>query len=402
MIAGIRPSTSKERSALFIETLLNITDLVSKVSPNSVLSGTGGGIGKISGKAEIDSIMAISQLFPDHAFGDNLDQVAENFGIAGRFNSLGSSTYVRVYATPGTVYLQATHFFIANNGTVFQLEGDYTMNAFGFAYLKVNSTTQGLDTAVDPLSISKISPVPAGHQNVINEYAAFGGRDIESDQIFRPRIKDGANLLARGTIAMLEQVFIKINNKVLRLFHDGTDLNGAVNIAIATQDGSDLSGSELSALIVNGSSFFSLTEYSPFGTSFSGIILKPMEYQPYDVSFRVQLDDSVDPDDVRRDIQAAMSKYGDFRFFDAATDKIEWVNLLQIVKSTTGVKQCPDNYFFPNSDIAIDINKLPRLRGFLMLDLSGNIIANFSGTLSPIYYPNTPDFSFISTVLSEI
>lgn len=401
MLSGLKPSTSKERRLLFIETLLGITDAVSKVAPNSVLSGVAGGVSKIAGKAEKDIILGISLLYPDHASGSDLDQVALNFGISPRQGAQGSSTYVRITADPGTQYLQNTHYFLAGNGTVFELEDDFTMNAFGYDYVKVRSTSQGSDTNVDPLTISKVTPAPNGHKNVVNETIAIGGRDVESDELFRIRIKDGANIMARGTLAMLEQVFISINSKVLKIFHDGTDTDGKVVIAILTQNGSDLSPTELDNLLTGASKYFTLSEYKPFGSNFYGVRLKNVDYDPFDMSFRCSLDNNADPDEVRKSIQVGVSKYVDFRFFDATRDKVEWDNLLQIVKNTKGMKYVPDQYFVPRADISVAVNKFPRLRGFLMLDLDGNIIANFSGTLSPVYYPNKPDFSYQTTVLNR-
>jgi hypothetical protein len=105
---NIRPSTSQERKLLFLETVLNNTDEVSKISDEAILSGIGAGVSKVAAKAEKDIILAVSQLFPDTAFGDQLDQVAANFGISPRFGALGSSTYIRISGVAGTQYLANT------------------------------------------------------------------------------------------------------------------------------------------------------------------------------------------------------------------------------------------------------------------------------------------------------
>jgi len=398
----IQPSTSIERKLLFLETLLNTTDKVSKVADNSVLSGVAGGVAKVSGKAEKDIILAVSQLFPDSAFGTQLDQVAANFGISPRYGAQGSSTYVRVTGDVGTTYLASTHFPTSTTGIRFEFEEDFTIGSFGFAYVKVRSIDQGSNTNVPQLSISKLAPQPSGHQNIINEVAAEWGRDIESDELLRIRIKDGANILARGTMAMLEQAFIKVNNKVLKIFNQGQNAAGKIVIAIATQNGQALTQTELDEILTKCAEFFNLTENRPFGTNFYGIQLTNITIQPVDVAFRVDLDSSANPDDVRQAIQVNMSKYLDFRFFDTSRQKVEWDVLLQIAKNVKGVKYIPDQYFYPRTDLNIDINRLPRLRGFLMLDLNGQIISNFTGTLSPVYYPNVIDASYMSTVLPNV
>lgn len=401
MSLGIRPTTSRERKQLFIETLLNNTDKVTKVSPNSVVGGLAAGVAKISGKAEKDLILALSQLFPDTAFGDQLDQVARNFGLSDRFGASQSSTYLRVVGDVGTVYTQGVHTFTSTSGTVFELENtSETIGAHGFEYIKVRSTTQGEVTNVDALSITAVTPVPVGHQFVINETQGFGGRDIEDDEQYRIRIKDGANLLARGTLESITQVFMSINEKVLTCFYYGVDLNGKNIIAVATQNGVDLSQAELDELLDKGGEFFCLSDVPFLGNEYHGILLQNVEYQAIDISFRLDFDASFDIDDIRRQILVTMTKYLDFRTFDPTNEKVEWDNLLQIAKDTPGVKYVPDQYFFPRTDVTIDQYKMPRMRGFLILDMTGAIITDISGNLSPVFYPSNPDFSFVSTVLN--
>lgn len=400
MALNISPSTSIERKLLFMETLLNSTDKVSKVSEESINSGIAGGVAKVAGKAEKDIVLAISGLFPDSAFDDQLDQVCKDFGISPRFTAIGSSTYVRISAVPGTQYLVNTNTFKSSSGIRFTLDQDTTIPAFGYTYAKVKSIETGSVSNVDPLTISQVSPQPNGHINVVNEYKADGGRDIESDEILRIRIKDGANILARGTTAMLEQVFLKTNTNILRVENQGTNLAGKVVLAIVTQNGADLTQDELDELLENSAEFFCLTEYKPFGTNFYGVELKNIEYQNIDVSVRADI--TGDPDEIRKQIQVNMSKYVDPRFFDSSKHKVEWDNLLQICKNVPGMNYVPDQYFYPRADVSINVNKLPRMRGFLLLDLNGQIIQNFQGTLLPVYYPGQPDFSFSSTVLDSI
>lgn len=399
---NIKPQTSKERKLLFIETLLNLTNKISKVSPNSILDGIAGGVSKLLGKAEKDIILAVSQLYPDTAHGTQLDQVALNYGIAARFGASKSSTYIRISATPGTIYLQNTHTFKSTSGYEFELEQDETIGAFGYNYVKVRSIVQGVKTNVDPLTISKVNPVPVGHISVINESIAEGGRDIETDEELRVRIKQGANILSRGTIGMLEQKFISINPSVLRCRYHGLTLDGKVRIEVASINGANFSSPELDQLLTDSADFFSFSEMSPLGANFVGVELVNVTYQPIDISFRLDYDGSFNLDEIRKSIQVSLSKYLDFRYFDPVQQRVEWDRLLQIIQNTPGVKYVPDQYFTPGADISIDTHKLPRIRGFLILDMDGNIIQNFAGTLNPLYYPNNPDFSYQQTVLNNI
>lgn len=400
MTLNIKPSTSQERSALFTETLLNNTDKISKVSPNSIVSGISNGVAKVAGKAEKDILISIARLFPDSASGDQLDQVAEDYGIAPRFGELGSSTYIRLVADPGTVYPKLTTVITSTNGIQFELEEDVTMGVSGYLYARISSQITGVKTNCGPLTINKILPVPVGHKYLINESYATGGRDVEDDQTLRVRIKDGSNILAKGTIASIEQKFILINNKVLKVFYQGITFENKVRLAIATQTGEDLSPTELEELLEGSHDYFSLTDCRPFGQTFYGVELINITYLPIDISFRADISSAADPDEVRKKILISITKYMDFRFFNPSRQRVEWDNLLQIVKETEGVSYCADQYFYPRADIAIDINVLPRIRGFLMLDLNGNIIQDFSGNLQPVFYPNNVDFNYQETVLN--
>ncbi len=399
---NISPSTNEERKQLFAEILLSKTNKINKISDNSVTNGVSYGIAKVSGKAEKDIVLALSKLYPDTAFGTQLDQVAIENGIAPRFNASQSSTYIRVVGGVGTQYISGTHIFSSVDGIQFDIEESITLDINQFAYVKVRSVDSGLKMNVRPATINKITPTPAGHRFCVNEYGALGGRDEEDDVLFRKRIKDGANILARGTMSMIEQAFMKINSNVLQCRYQGVNYRGQLRIAIITQNGITLNNSELNTLLVGGGNFFGLNELRPFGKSSYGIELVNIGVQPFDTSFRCELEQSAVPDDVRIAIQTNISKYIDFRYFRSGVDVIDWAKLLEIVRNTKGIKYVPDTNFYPQVDQVTDPNKIVRIRGFLMLDLQGNIINTIQGTLSPVYYPSTPDFSYLSTVLRSL
>jgi len=394
-------TTKSELKEIFLETLLNNTDAVSKIADDSVVGGIAYGISAIGQKALKDIALSLSKLFPDDAFGSQLDELASNYGISPRFGASQSSTYLRIAADSGTQYLKNTHTFSGNQGLIFELDEDIEVGVTGYIFAKVRSIDSGEKTNVDPLSINKVNPIPSGHQYVINDVMPSGGRNEEQDDVFRKRIKEGANILATGTLAQLEQIFIKINNNVLRLFYHGINSQGQPVIAICTQNGINLSGSELDDISNKAEKFLSLSDLRAFGTTTFGIKLVNIEWQPIDIDFRADIGPSFNPDDVRKDVQIRSNKYIDYRFWEANM-KVEWDNLLQIAKTSRGMRYVPDNYFFPNNDVIISKTKLPRLRSFIMRDLDGNIIVNISGTLNPFFFPNEANENFISTVISSI
>lgn len=398
-MAIIRITTEAELEALHVETLINSTNKVTKVTDHSVTRGLIRGNVKTGKKALKDIALAVSRLFPDLANGTSLDDVANDHGISDRFAAAQSSTYVRLIADPGTVYQQGVNTVSDNKGNVFDLEEDLTIGTKGYGYVKVRSQQSGTGTNVDPYTIVNVNPEPSGHIGVINEYTATNGRDSESDDLLRQRIKEGPDILARGTLSYLTQAFIKINPNVLRVIYEGVNSQGKVSLAVLTVNGIDLTQDELDTLLEQGSEYLSLTEMGPIGTKSYGVAIKNVEYYPVDVSMRMELSVGADFEQVVKEIQQKFSKYVDFRFWESSLDKIEWDTLLNIVKNVDGVKYVPDTYFSPNVDIKIPSRKFPRFRGFIAMDLNGSVIVNQAGTLDPIFYPNDEDESFALTVL---
>ena len=398
----------EELKQAWVEVFLNNTDKVTKVSDNSVLSGIAYADSKVGQKALKEIAIVEAHLFPDSAYGAQLDDIAVERGVSARFTSLGSSTFVRLVGDVGTTYTLNTQVFRSASGISFDLESTVVIPAAGFTYAKVRSQGTGLTTNVDPLTINQVQPIPTGHKYVINEYRADGGRDAESDDDFRKRIKEGSNILAQNTLSKIEQAFMKVNNNVLKVLYQGIDFNGRVTLAIVTSNGVDLNAGELADLLIETSKFLGLTELKPNGRNYYGVNVINSSYFAVElyvgtvltgVDFRVQLYDVTKADDTRKEIQIKMSKYLDPRTWDRYK-KVEWDDLLQIVKSTANVKYVPDDRFYPNRDLTVPENELPRIKSFVMRDMNGNVLSSAIGTVSPVYFPSEPSISFQSTVLT--
>jgi len=399
-MAITRISTVNELKQIFVEMLINKSSKVTKVSNESVNNGIAFGVAKVTQKALKDIAISESRQFPDSAFGVSLDVVADNYGIASRFGAGESSIYVRVVADPTTAYVAGTHVW-SGGGQNFDLEENLTIGSEGYGYAKLRSQDTGSKTNIPALQINTVTPIPTGHKYTINEYGAMYGRDAESDQMLRLRIRNAGNLAARGTLAYITQTFNKINPNVLQVRYNGINNSGQPELAIVTQNGIDLSGVELSEIVNRGEEYLSLVELNPL-TGVPNISVVNMQYEPIDISFRCQLNPSANDNDVREDLQIAISKYLDFRTWESGST-FEWDDVLQIVKGHQDVQYVPDTYFFPNNDIITDPTRLPRVRGFIMLDMDGAIITSSSNTtLNPIYYPVDADFSFQSTILASI
>lgn len=384
MITNVR--TIEELKQMIAELALAKTDRITKVSPGSVVDGFFTGMAKVAQKAFKDIAIVESHLFPEYAFGNNLDTIAERWGVPARFGTSESSTYVRLVADEGTQYFSAIHRLIGSQGLLFELEENITIGAIGYAYAKVRSVEKGEKTNCEPYTINKVVPQPAGHLMVVNEYRCEGGRDIESDVLFRMRIKDILNLLSVKTLAYYTQVLMKVNTNVLRVYKRSVDEYGRNVLIVVSHNGIDFSSDELREMEEGLQDYLSLYDLKDFGGRAAGITLENPSWKYIDCEFRVDLKPNADLQQVRIDIQTKFSKYVDYRFWKYG-DSVEWDNLLGIVKGVKGVNYVPDVYFTPRVDTDILVNELPRFRAFILRDMQGEILVNAGEIPNPVYYP---------------
>lgn len=381
---------------LFIEMFLDKTAKVSNVADGSVVNATAFGVAKVAQKAMKDIAIKEAQIFPDTATGVYLDKAAALYGVSPRKGALGSSTYIRVSADPGTVY-DTTVTFVSKNGIRFQVDESLTVGESGYGYVKVRSVNAGYTTNVAPNSITNVNPQPQGHIECTNEYYAIGGRDSEDDETFRIRIKNNLNVLSKNTIEYWTQVLNGVDDRVLKVMTAGLDEQGVYNLYIVSQNGIFFTEDELGTLLEQVQGYFSLSDLNIEGKAV-GISLKNIDWfyvgSERGLDFRVQLQPDYDVATVRQNIQVNLTKYLDFRFWTPG-DVVEWDDLLDIVKKTEGVKYVPDEYFFPYYDQQVPANQLPRIRGFIMRDQDGNILYDSDSNLSPLFYPAESEDLFV-------
>ena len=193
---------------------------------------------------------------------------------------------------------------------------------------------------------------------------------------------------------------MKINPRVLRLMKNGIDSNGKFNLIVVPTNGVDFTEEEFNEILSLSQEYLSLVEVLNESNDYK-LKLNNVDWLPIDVEFRVDIDPAYNPQVVRREIQIQMSKLYDYRYWKYG-DKVEWDDLLQVVKQVEGVRYVPDTHFFPSYDINVPKYRLPRLRAFIMRDLNGNIIEDNNGVMSDVFYPNEEDSAFIGSVLKNI
>jgi hypothetical protein len=198
----------------------------------------------------------------------------------------------------------------------------------------------------------------------------------------------------------MEQVFMKINDRVLRLHKGGVTADGKMNLIVVSVNGQDFSQAEFDEILSRSEEFLPLDELLRENTDFA-LNLQNVDWLPVDVEFRVDIDPAYDQAIVRRNIAIQMNKLFDYRFWKYG-DKVEWENLLYAAKNVEGVRYVPDTHFYPSTDINVPRYRLPRIRGFILRDLNGDIIEDNGGLMSDVYYPNTIAEGYAASVLSNI
>lgn len=374
---------------LWIETFINKTDKVSDITDNSVLNATAYATAKVAQKALKDVAIVEAQIFPEEASGEYLDRAATLFGVTPRKGALGSSTYIRVYAKPGTTYTKGVNVFVSTNGVRFPIEETLIVGDSGYGYVKVKSESVGAFTNVDPNSIVTLTPVPNGHIECTNEYYAVGGRDEEDDEMFRIRILNHQNVYAEGTLEKLVQILQNIDSRVLKIMFVGVMEDSFIHIQIATQNGQELTYQELQTLLEGATPYFGVGDMIVSGR-LMGIKFENASWYEVGgekgIDFRCELEAGYDIAAVRKNIQVGMTKYLDWRFWEPGR-QVEWDNLLEITKNTEGVKYVADQDFYPKVDEPVSEWLLPRIKKFVMRNLEGNVLFDMENQFSPVFYP---------------
>lgn len=385
MAKGITNIVSESKlKSLFVETFLNHTNNVSKISDLSVLNAVSYGFAKLFRKIIKDIAIVEAKIIPELSYGSYLDDAAKNFGVSSRKTAVGSSTFILVNADPGTVYIPGVSRFLSNQGIIFDITSITIIPTEGYGYVPVSSSNSGLITNVSPFSINTISNPPVGHISCTNEYQAIGGRDNESDIEFKNRISKHEFTASKGTLSKILSELQLIDPTIYSLKKMGV-FNGKVVIGVLSCNGKHYTTSQLSNFLKLLKDKLSISDYS---NQFSGIsfeLVNPTwQYigGSSGIDFRIKF--SGDEDEIRKNIQISLTKYFDFKTF--TDNKIQWEDLLNIVKSVDGVEYVPDEFFYPNSDEDVDEFSVPRVVKFVMRDLYGGILYNNDSNILSVYY----------------
>ena len=390
-----RVSSVTELKNIATEFILNETNKLSKLSVGSVFNAVSYGIAKIGQKALREIALIESQLFPDYAVGTTLDAVAKRYGIFSRLGASQSSVYIYLYAEPGTIYNKNTCSFTSNDGITFTLNDNVTIDSNKYAYALATSVESGEKTNVTPLSITNCINAPTGHKFCTNTFAAYGGRNVESDDEFRTRIENINNSISTKTLQYLAQVALNFNPNILKFVHLGTH-QGKTKLGIYTQSGAAISDADLTNLAIQMREFLALSDISE--NLEQRVYFSNVDYIPIDISFKLSyMEDLYSINDIYSSIQKKLISYIDYRYLNTENN-ISWIGLYELIKNTEGVVNVNYGDFLINggqNDVVINKALLPRFRQMLIYDLNGNSLLDTGITnYMPFIYPVYRDLNY--------
>lgn len=393
-----KPNTDSDRKSILAELFYSLQSKITKISEASIISALLSAISRVASKAEKDIAVYMARLFPMFSAGDHLNDTAEVFGVHPRTVASHSYTILKIYAAQGTAYNVATHIFKSISGVTFELIEDYAVNASGILYVQVRSVSLGKAANVDALTITSVTPTPNGHLLVINELASVGGADAESDNSLRARILNVPSLVSINSLAYLEQVMIRLQPLVYKIYSNGQTQAGKIDIRILTWNGELLTTNQLNLLTSQIGPYLSLRDSQYFHKTNHAVQLSNMDFYYIDISMKIQLLPNANSELVRCEMQANILKLIDIDKLKIGT-VLQWEDIYIACVQTAGVIQIPEESFSWKTDYIFNKPQFPKLRGFVLTDLSGALLANISTDVKKIYQSQV-DLSFQLTVLN--
>lgn len=376
------------------EILLSKTNKISKISVGSIFNAVAYGIAKIAQKCLMEIALIESQLFPEAAVGEILDDIAKRYGIFNRLGATKSSCYIYLFAEPGTIYNKDKVKFVSNDGITFKLNSNITIDENKYTYALATSNEVGTKANVSPLSIYNCVNAPVGHLYCTNTFAASGGRNIESDDEFRNRIININNSVSTKTLEYLTQIALRFNNNILKFVHLGT-YQGKTKLGIYTQSGAALTSGELNNLSHQMREYLALSDISDELNN--RVYFCNVDYVPIDLSIKLSyMKDKYSINEIYSSIQKKLLSFIDYRYLNTSKN-ISWIDLYDIVKNTEGVINVNYGEFLVNQskqDIVINKAKLPKFREMIIYDLEGGCLLDNSSKYMPFIYPVYKDLSY--------
>ncbi len=164
------------------------------------------------------------KIFLNTSSGEDLDELGEARGII-RLSAAKASVLIRFAGTSGTVIPAGSIVTNPSSGTSYETKTEITLgrnNSSLFTNSSIADVVWAECLAAGTIGNSQVNtitgkPAIAGLTSVTNPSPAQGGADIESDGLYRERIRNYISTLNQGTEAAYEAWVRGIDPRVLRV-----------------------------------------------------------------------------------------------------------------------------------------------------------------------------------------
>lgn len=356
--------THNELISTFNRVFLSTNPEITKTSPNSVYMSLAAGVAALAQKSLKENALVETYLNPNLATGTRLDEIADQRGIPARqASSTESSVWVRIGANEGAEFT-TDHVFTGDHGITFRLEEGFTAGAGGFSYRRLQSIASGLIANVTAFSINRITDPPSGFLFTINETPSFGGREAETDDQFRHRIKNYTNILSFNTISKIGFLANLANPKVFRVLPLGRGDRSQIRLGIITHNGVRLTPDELSFLDGTIRPQVALTD--------SNLNFENLEPKALEIRARVQLAPNAPSNTVVFNrVQLLIDSFLRGLVYSGEANFLDWVQIYNLIALDPDIVAVSSTDFAPNTPVDLSDRRPLQLTRASFLTLDG-------------------------------
>ena len=399
--------THDELTNTFTRVFLSTNPSITKTSPNSVYTSLAAGIAALAQKTLKEHALIETYLDPDRASGvllgrdepgtDRLNRIAIQRGVPERqTEGMQSVVWVRIVAEDATIFTE-DHVFTGDHGIRFKLaDGGFTKGSSPFTYKRLVSEGVGVATNVTAFSINRVESPPVGFSFVINETPSVGGRDAETDDQLRYRIKNFANILSFNTITKIGFLANTANQKIFRVYDLGKNDLGEPSLGVITHNGAPLTPEELTTL--------SSIVRPQVALSDSNLTFVNLEPKSVELEARVQLTPNAVSADVFNRVQLLIINFFRELVYRGEANFLDWVQIYNLVALDPDILSVSSSGFLPNSPIDLSDRRPLQLTRASFLTLDGRSPIGTATTLesaggdSTLFFDADLDYSLIRRI----
>lgn len=153
-------------------------------------------------------LMAVmSQQYLDWVTGNALDWFGDSKGLVRKQAVSAFSNHLKVQGTDGYVLLEDT-IFVATNGNKYRVVKQITLDGT-VQDVEIESLKKGRGSGANAHTINRLEKSTPDVTSIDNLDDIFPGADIESDDIFRDRIRSYLNVTTGSTVDAIKSALLK-------------------------------------------------------------------------------------------------------------------------------------------------------------------------------------------------